>query len=109
MKLRTSVIVVCLAAVLAAFFSGFMVARTEGIASAQARAAGETAPAPPGTPPQPTPSRMRVPSPRSFGPVAVSAAGNYVYVVYDATLHQFDASGLKLVKKAPLYEEEKAE
>ena len=114
MKFRTSVLLLCLVVAVAAFFAGFVLARTEGVAAAQGeKAPVASPPAIPVPPPVAPPSgKMQMPPMRqpmrSFGPVAISAAGNYVYVIYDATLHQFQADGLKLVKKTPLYEEEEA-
>ena len=114
MKFRTSVLLLCLVVAVGAFFAGFVLSRTEGVAAAQDQkgpvASPPPMPVPPPVPPTPGPGRIMAPPMRqpmrSFGPVAISAAGNYVYVIYDATLHQFQADGLKLVKKAPLYEEE---
>ena len=112
MKFRTSVLLLCLVVAMAVFFAGFVLTRTEGVAVAQGgNAPIASPPGAPAPPPVPPPSgRMSAPPMRqpmrSFGPVAISAAGNYVYVIYDATLHQFQADGLKLVKKTPLYEEE---
>ena len=114
MKFRTSVLLLCLVVAVAAFFAGFVMTRTEGIAAAQGEKVPVASPpsihVPPPVPPPPGKvlgPTMRPPM-RSFGPVAISAAGNYVYVIYDATLHQFQTDGLKLVKKTPLYEEEEA-
>ncbi len=103
MKLRASIAVLCLAVAVTAFFSGFLFGRNEGIAFSQTNGGNSQAI---GAPPQPVPSRLRVPSPRSFGPVAISATTNSVFVVYDAAVYKFDATNMKLVSKTPLYEEE---
>lgn len=130
MRHRIPVIILCTVLVAAAFLAGFVVARNEGVASAANGDKPAAAPAPPpagpppagpppqpgGIAPQPGPTQP-VPQPRlpanvmrermRFAPATVTASGNYVYVVFDATLHQFQAEGLKLVKKVPLFEESK--
>ena len=125
MKFRMSLLVICMVLVVAAFYAGFHIARTEHAAWAQEGRPPAAAPAPPMAPgapgaaplqpgmpggpagQQPRPMMAQRAPFRSMGPVAVSAAGNLVYVVFDGALYQFQADGLKLVKKVPLYEEEK--